>query len=50
MEDQAEDEKDERAADADVHAAKAEATAATAAGFVAAIFDVGAFSAVGANA
>jgi hypothetical protein len=47
MEDQAEDEKDQRAADADVNAAKSEATTPAAAGFIAAIFDVGTFSTVG---
>jgi len=46
MEDQAEDEKEQRAADADVNAAKTKSTAATA-GFIAAIFDVGTFSTVG---
>jgi hypothetical protein len=47
MEDQAEDEKEQRAADADVNAAKTKSTAAATAGFIAAILDVGTFSTVG---
>ena len=44
MEDKAQDQQDQRATQADVNPAKTKSAASTAAGFVAAIFDVGAFS------